>query len=59
MDGVLEDGTEFSLMVNGLNTGGYSEVTVGSTKREFMDGGINFYIYDNKNHEFVCTETIY
>jgi len=59
IEGVLDGGEPFSLEVNGLNEGGYSKVSVGDNTKEFVDGGINFYIYDNKNHEFVCTETMY
>ncbi len=59
LNGMLTDGTEFTLEVNGLNGGGYSKIEVGAVEKEFAEGGINFYVYDNINHEFVCVKTMY
>lgn len=59
LDGILGDGTEFELEVNGLNGGGYGKAVIGGIEKRFEEGGINFAVYDNVNHEFVCAKTIY
>lgn len=59
LDGIFQDGTEFKLEVNGLNGGGYGKAVIGETEKRFEEGGINFVVYDNINHEFVCVKTLY